>query len=379
MNRIVIVGNGFDLAHGLKTGYEDFLMHYFNEALNKASKNQGSYQDELISVYIKDEFLDKVKEFLKRNTSLSELVNDKEFTFHGYVISDSEREYHFEKSIRVEAQYEFFEELINDGNWSDIESQYFRSILRIFKKNKTQEIKVQDINKCLGIVKTKLIKYLTIVNEQFTNEFTNDNIFDFCLEPLDDIQYSRYFRKMPLSFITEELMEFRREKNLDHILVLNFNYTKIFQEYLAKRSLGQLKDVRISNIHGSLNDPDSIIFGYGDDTHPSYKELEDEGMDSLLENIKSFYYPSTKYYLDFINFIESEVFDVYVVGHSLGLSDRVLLKTIFESENCKAIRLFHRGTKQSHFKKRISLSRHFEDKQAMRKKIVEYDQKGMFT
>jgi hypothetical protein len=26
MNRIIIVGNGFDLAHGLKTKYEDFII-----------------------------------------------------------------------------------------------------------------------------------------------------------------------------------------------------------------------------------------------------------------------------------------------------------------------------------------------------------------
>lgn len=28
MNRLVIIGNGFDLAHGLKTSYADFLEWY---------------------------------------------------------------------------------------------------------------------------------------------------------------------------------------------------------------------------------------------------------------------------------------------------------------------------------------------------------------
>jgi hypothetical protein len=66
-----------------------------------------------------------------------------------------------------------------------------------------------------------------------------------------------------------------------------------------------------------------------------------------------------------------------VVGHSLGVSDRVLLKTIFEDPNCKNIRLFHRGNKKSHFKKCISVSRHFNNKVAMRKKIVSYDQRDV--
>lgn len=31
MNRIVLIGNGFDLAHGLKTSYKDFIDWYLNE------------------------------------------------------------------------------------------------------------------------------------------------------------------------------------------------------------------------------------------------------------------------------------------------------------------------------------------------------------
>ena len=30
MNRLIIVGNGFDLAHGLKTKYSDFINWYWN-------------------------------------------------------------------------------------------------------------------------------------------------------------------------------------------------------------------------------------------------------------------------------------------------------------------------------------------------------------
>ena len=29
MNRIIIIGNGFDLAHNLKTGYQDFINDYW--------------------------------------------------------------------------------------------------------------------------------------------------------------------------------------------------------------------------------------------------------------------------------------------------------------------------------------------------------------
>lgn len=31
MNRLVIIGNGFDLAHGLKTSYKDFINWYWEQ------------------------------------------------------------------------------------------------------------------------------------------------------------------------------------------------------------------------------------------------------------------------------------------------------------------------------------------------------------
>lgn len=31
MNRLVLIGNGFDLAHGLKTSYADFINWYWEE------------------------------------------------------------------------------------------------------------------------------------------------------------------------------------------------------------------------------------------------------------------------------------------------------------------------------------------------------------
>lgn len=31
MNRLILIGNGFDLAHGLKTSYADFIEWYWEE------------------------------------------------------------------------------------------------------------------------------------------------------------------------------------------------------------------------------------------------------------------------------------------------------------------------------------------------------------
>ena len=40
MNRIIIVGNGFDLAHGLKTKYEHFIEWYIMSWVEKNQKEK---------------------------------------------------------------------------------------------------------------------------------------------------------------------------------------------------------------------------------------------------------------------------------------------------------------------------------------------------
>jgi hypothetical protein len=49
MNRIIIVGNGFDVAHNFKTKYEDFLYDYFIKAIIEFEQN-WIYEDELIKL-----------------------------------------------------------------------------------------------------------------------------------------------------------------------------------------------------------------------------------------------------------------------------------------------------------------------------------------
>ena len=53
MNRLILVGNGFDLAHGLKTSYKDFIDDFWEGKINeiKYSESNSSYEDEYIKVY----------------------------------------------------------------------------------------------------------------------------------------------------------------------------------------------------------------------------------------------------------------------------------------------------------------------------------------
>ena len=49
MNRLIIIGNGFDLAHQMKTNYYDFILDYIKSSFLQA-KEKGKFIDQLIEI-----------------------------------------------------------------------------------------------------------------------------------------------------------------------------------------------------------------------------------------------------------------------------------------------------------------------------------------
>ena len=51
MNRVIIIGNGFDVAHRLPTRYEDFLAWYFKKGIKESQEKIGEpIENRLITV-----------------------------------------------------------------------------------------------------------------------------------------------------------------------------------------------------------------------------------------------------------------------------------------------------------------------------------------
>ena len=155
---------------------------------------------------------------------------------------------------------------------------------------------------------------------------------------------------------------------------MNFNYTSIGHEYFDRLTVNHKS---FNFIHGSLDkrygDP---IFGFGDEFDQNYKEFEDLNDNEYLKHIKSFEYSKKQNYFSLIRYIDELPFQVYLFGHSCGLSDRTMLNTLFEHENCKSIKVFYHGEKGDEYDfidKINNISRHFMDKTLLRKRIVPHD------
>lgn len=167
----------------------------------------------------------------------------------------------------------------------------------------------------------------------------------------------------------EDTKNVRGVGNLVSILFLNFNYTNTEKLYMKDNNTD-----KVIHIHGELDNPKNpIIFGYGDEIDESYKQIERKNDNKFLENVKSIKYLETRNYKDLLNFIDSDKFQIYIMGHSCGISDRTLLNTLFEHENCFSIKIFYhkRNDYTDNFSDVIrNISRNFTNKPLMRKRVV---------
>ena len=320
-NKLVIIGNGFDLAHELDTSYAHFL----------------------------NWLLDKI------------LVLDKKHPLYDYTFSNLNDKFKLldPKSGLHVSNSELFRELIsqykeNDkSRWVDIEAVYFSTLTKYFnlykRENNTYKAKElkRDVNKLnadLLIIKNELGEYLESISEKpivfdslFVNEFSNDN----------------------------KPNKTKGEKTL----FLNFNYTSTLSLYKTFYNRYNAEEI---SIHGKLNNiTNPIIFGYGDEMNPYHQEIVDLNMNELFTHFKSFKYAQNENYHNLLLFLQKP-FDVYILGHSCGLSDRVLFSTIFNDENCKEIFPFYyvNGEGEDDFtEKTFELSRHFNSAADFRKKV----------
>jgi hypothetical protein len=361
MNRIVLIGNGFDIAHGYNTTYEDFIVWYFKKHIAESENGYRSLETKLIKISWIQRGHIQGKKFSETFNTISELKSN----FHiGINFSQG-------KSIRIDLKSLYFEELLHEKKWTDIESYYFNQLVEIHKRSNNEE-EITALNDFLSNLQFELTDYLScLTKDKVICEFPFLDLLNEINTPHDHNTFmSLYPENIELN---AHLVDSKR--NIENVVFVNFNYTPILKQYFSNLNYAAY----LISIHGDLSDPKSIIFGYGDEHHEKYPEIERKGTNIWLEKMKSFHYFSDKNYSQLMNTLSLKEFEVFVIGHSLGLSDRLLLNTIFEHENCLKIKLFHRGSNEDQFQKRISLSRHFQNKGVLRQRLMDFSESDVFN
>jgi hypothetical protein len=343
INRLIIVGNGFDLAHGLKSSFKDFIYDYSLKTIKRVLL-ELRHDDVLISINANAQFTDAENylDKLSPNDAFFKLLS----------LSDN-------RHIKLTWKSQFFKSIIRDvenKKWVDIEIQYFDQLKDKNLLKNSQAVK--DLNEVFTYIKSCFISYL---KEQIgANTFTAD------------LNLIAQFEQ-PIRIPEARPNTIEEEKKPDNTCILNFNYTGIAALYREKVKStiynyipihGQLQADEIS-----LQEP---VFGFGDEMDEEYIKFELLRNDEIFKHIKSFKYLEYSHYRNLIEFIEFQPYQVQIFGHSCGLSDRTLLNTIFEHENCISIKPFYFENDgiNDYEQKIYSIARHFKSKSELRVKVV---------
>ena len=153
----------------------------------------------------------------------------------------------------------------------------------------------------------------------------------------------------------------------DWILFVNFNYTNTVDFYLRRNVSSQI------HIHGDLEKPENIIFGYGDEMDKNFTQLQNLNDNECLQKIKSIKYLESDNYRNVLGFINYAPYQIYIMGHSCGNSDRTLLNTLFEHKNCISIKpyFYQKADGIDNYLDIVqNISRNFTDMKLMRDRVV---------
>ena len=394
MNRLVLIGNGFDLAHGLKTSYENFLYWYWQKRFsNIYEESTNTSTDILCSI-----------------TTLK-YESWRLFMHHNYqsLPKWSEREY-FSKlcdknnySIKYSPFFKRIYNSIGTLGWVDIENEYY-NLLKKYALEDSSMSAVGELNAQLQYIQNLLVEYLKsieisdrllktdirqkiyapIKKEDISIEGTNalnEHIDSGLNLSYEDMEYKlRCYGSncYTQGYVDDYREQYKRKDSLmdppielllpDKIMLVNFNYTRTAKLYLKEGEI-----FSVNQIHGSLEDPSSVIFGYGDELDKDYMTILDKNENKFLGNIKSIRYLEANNYRKILSFIESAPYQILIMGHSCGNSDRTLLNRLFEHKNCVSIKPYYYKKNErtdSYLELVENISRNFTDMNLMRDRVV---------
>lgn len=395
MNRIVLIGNGFDLAHGLKTSYADFIYWYWKRRVTGLYDVRSTTSDDILCTL---EIVGETWYIYYSQHSMS-LNNSDGKTLYQFL-----NKYKDKFVIRPTTFFNNIHKSIETKGWVDIENEYYE-LLKKYALDEHSVNKVNELNSQLHFLQDKLVEYLREmdIREEQVKQVIRQKIYE-PLKPSDisvaggdtliehvkeglklddrtwDWKLQPYGRCYTHGYVDSYRKKHSEDEKIDweyvpkelllpnHIMLLDFNYTRTAQSYCKESS-----SFTINHIHGNVEQPESVIFGYGDELDEDYKKISNKNENNLLTNIKSIKYLEAENYRQMLSFIEMEPYQILIMGHSCGNSDRTLLNTLFEHKNCVSIKpYFYKkdGETDNYLELIQNISRNFTDMKLMRDRVV---------
>ena len=325
---ILIIGNGFDLAHHLPTQYSNFLDFI------KAYKEPSESEYFQFIAEIKDNNEDLCNE-------ISSLIED---------------------NVLLDYFLSIYEERCKKGKkgWIDFENEISFIVQKLDEAKQYIEKKFSETGEAVRLSKViaLCLKPIIIANP---NEVSNAAIVDYSYEPrFFDYQANRVLRSLNKLIRLLEIYLYEYVEKLDcryrlHDLdgkdinkVLSFNYTDTYRKYYDPEGTVQYCFIHGKAQEGNIETCNLVL---GIDEYLSYDRVD---LDNQFVWFKKFYqriYKETdSEYLDWIESFERKNegnsgkpyhMDLYIYGHSLDVTDKDVLSRLILMENTTTHIFYH--------------------------------------
>jgi len=361
--KILLIGNGFDLAHRLPTKYTDFI--YFLNKIHNIKNYNGTTTDfinkslsapdvipnKMVNGYITDILNELNDEFDKNNNEIpAKFINVNILIKHSNnkILND------FHLLLDENFWFKYFidkQKYVPDG-WIDFELEISKVIQEVdaFRKNHAPILPSDnaDIKKYIlkpagfTFADTSDSNYLNLNRltetdfEKISGKFEEDlTKLIRCLE----IYLCEFVAKTPIDFISPDINNIKFDK------ILSFNYTDTYKVIYDSN----LEPIIYDYIHGKADifntiETNNMVLGI------------DEYLDDIAKNKEVLFLPFKKFYQrihketgcvfkDWINEIEDDYHmnqhELFIFGHSLDVSDKDILRELITNNHIKTTIFYH--------------------------------------
>lgn len=337
----LIIGNGFDLAHGLPTSYKEFLRfcQCVNNVFDGSVINRRTVQ-KILNMVAHEQIREKILNIFDSCTISSSSNGSRKIVFcknHEYM---SELINYIHSNIWIK----YFRTVEKESNttWIDFETE-IANVIKAFEKRKTildrDESATNDSSR-----NGEIINKINSLSEKEYHLNSNLDDFDLIATELDsNLQMLIRALEIYIAFFVNEIDISRSIPDIEGLCpdrILSFNYSNTYGRVYGTKG-GRIIDF----VHGKAtqdHDINSCNMVVGIDDYLDEKE-RNEKLDYLC--FKKYYQriikETSSKYLEWEREIEEDRIDeyknrrfvFYVFGHSLDVTDKDILKKLFNHEN----------------------------------------------
>lgn len=313
--KILVLGNGFDVDHGLPTSYANFLA-FCNAVVN-------------IHLYPKAEYFNELTEGQK--------------WYIERILTDEELKERFLKLLQNNYLFSYFNNRKErtGKDWIDLEQEIgivvseFRALEAEFKNSKRALLKINDRHRVVQLLEDL---DLTLINPTMWDESQFEAVHTTLCKCIEDfskaleLYVAIFINTAHISGISPDIIDFNADK------ILTFNYSNTYE-----RVYGGLRwNEDIEFIHGKANkniaDYSRIILGIttdGEVTKSEYVEFE-----KYYQRITKRTGSNYKKWLQ-TRVAKGKKFQVMFFGHSLDPSDSDVIKDLICDEKTEVRIVYH--------------------------------------